>query len=184
MHKRLLSSYFLAILISVAMLGTTFLFWKTKQNEITNSQKNVFSKSTNRIADKVNSRLIGYEFILSGVKGFYENSTEVTRNEFVNYVKTINFEQNGHGLLAISLIQFVPDSQRNDFISWMHEQGYKNFNIVPEGVRSNYAPITYIYPELESNLKVLGFDLLTKDSVSPLLIRSRDSGDMTMTGRI
>lgn len=184
MHKRLLSSYFLAILISVAMLGTTFLFWKTKQNEITNSQKNVFSKSTNRITDKINSRLIGYEFILSGVKGFYENSSEVTRNEFVNYVKTINFEQNGHGLLAISLIQFVPDSQRNDFISWMHEQGYKNFNIVPEGVRSNYAPITYIYPELESNLKVLGFDLLTKDSVSPLLIRSRDSGDMTMTGRI
>lgn len=114
MQKRLLSSSFLAILITFVMLGTTFLFWKTKQDEIWNSQKNVFSKSTNRIAEKINSRLIGYELILSGVKGFYENSTIVTRNEFVNYVKTINFEQNGHGLLAISLIQSVPDSKLKD----------------------------------------------------------------------
>lgn len=184
MQKRLLSSSFLAILITFVMLGTTFLFWKTKQDEIWNSQKNVFSKSTNRIAEKINSRLIGYELILSGVKGFYENSTIVTRNEFVNYVKTINFEQNGHGLLAISLIQSVPDSKLKDHISLMHKQGYKEYRIVPEGIRSDYAPISYIYPESEINLKVVGFDLLSKPSVSPLLIQSRDSGYMTMTGRI
>lgn len=184
MHKRTIISLFLAILIAFVILAGTFLFWKAKQEEVFNSQKNAFSESTNFIINEISNRLNGYELILSGVKAFYENSTFVTRNEYINYIKTINFDLNGNGLLAISLVEFVPGSELHNHIAFMGEQGYENYQITPKGQRDHYAPITYIYPDSPDNLKAVGFDLLTKASVNASLYQSRDTGLMAMTGRM
>lgn len=184
MQKRLVGSYFLAFLITSLMLAATLLFWNSKKQELFNNQENLFLKSTNNVAEKISNRITGYELILNGIKGFYENSEFVTRNEYINYVRKINFEKNGNGLLAISLVQFITAHELNNYDASMRKQGYENFMIRPEGVRSGYAPISYIYPESEENLKVVGFDLLTKPGVSSSLIQSRDSGRIAMTGQI
>ena len=184
MHKRTIISLILAIFIALLMLVATFLFWKAKQEEVFNSQKNAFSESTNFIINEISNRLNGYELILSGVKAFHENSTFITRNEYINYIKTINFDQNGKGLLAISLVRYIPNSELQNHITFMSEQAYENYQIAPNGPRDHYAPITYIYPETAVNLKAVGFDLLSKASVYQSLYQSRDTGLMAMTGRM
>jgi len=182
MKNRLFHSIWPAILISTMMLTATFFYWQKQEQETAEKRQYTFSNAADQISRHISNRLTSYELILNGVKGLFESSDNVTREDFHQYVSALRFAETSRGMQGIAVVLQV--SGRKQHEAGMRQQGFSAYQIRPEGMRSHYAPLVMIEPYSGANPDAIGFDLLTNPDARPALELARDSAEIALTGRI
>lgn len=171
--------------IAVVSLGLTLAasLWSAKQVEEAAAKELAGRAETAR--ELIDRRVRTYSEALYGMSALRGSSERVTRREFHTYIATLGVLARHPGVQVLGFGEFV----RGDTSAFeararadAAESGlpYPYFAIQPPGVRSEYAPISYIEPQV-GNQPALGFDFLSEPNRRAALERTRDNGEPAAT---
>ncbi|MDQ3712442.1 MAG: CHASE domain-containing protein [Acidobacteriota bacterium] len=125
-----------------------------------------------------------YVALLKGGRGFVESNREVNRENFSEYVKSLELEKNYSGVQGIGFTKIISAEERKDFVEKMKSEGYVEFNIFPAAEKNSYQIVTYLEPFNQSNQKSIGFDMSGESNRSKALDRARDLGDAASSAKV
>jgi len=132
----------------------------------------------------VRQRLSTYEQVLRGASAFLDVSHNVTRADWRTYVNYLDFNHHFPGIQAIAYSPLVPREYLGAYLAKVRRDGFPEFAIFPAGVRTAYAPVTYIEPFDWRNRRAFGFDLLAEPQRREALLRARDTAAPAATGKL
>lgn len=177
-------SKLLAVLTGLFMLAITYVYWRNEEHELADTRAEVFAQAVDQIALTISRRVASYELVLRGVKGFYESADHVSRDDYLNYVNALELEQTQPGLQGLGVAVIVPLADRARHVAAMRKDGFTDYGIKPDGERSQYVPLVLMEPRSQKNLSAIGFDLASSPALQPALAQARDTGTMSLTGRM
>lgn len=161
-------------LVLAISLACTYLLWQYAHRASIQGQRIEFDSRTRHLEDCIVRRIIYYEQVLHGVRGFYLNQYEMEPHEFAGYIDALGVEKSFPGIQGISFAPLISDAQKMAHISAIRKSGLENYNIKPEGKRPSYAPVAMIEPFNERNARVLGFDNLSNMARKATIELARD----------
>ncbi len=182
MNSRYTPWIFSSVVLLTGALITAQLSWHASQED-TDKLRSAFQTSTNIVANNIRSRLERYVMVMRGLKGFYEGSEQISVKEFHDYVDTLHL-QDKSDLQALGLVTLVHHTEKDWHIAELRQQGLKNYQIKPEGIRELYTPIIRLEPAIANNITALGFDIWTVPAARQALEQSRDLNNIAITSRL
>lgn len=172
----------IVVLALIVPLGFTFYSWKiTSENLYNQANKSFYalaSESEQALISKINS----YNYALLGGRGFFEGSSHVSRDEWREYVDSLNISDNFTGINGLGYVTNVKENQLNNFLA-EHKKDFADFSIHPALADAQKYIITYIEP-LESNFAAIGLNLGFEENRREAVETSRDIGETTLTKKI
>ncbi len=170
--------------LTVFLLGLTFLYWQAAEREAGAKRRQAFTTSADRIVYSLKDRMAAFELVLRGVKGYHNGSGSIDRDEFHAYVGALRLSETLPGLQGVAYALNLPAGQVDAHTAQMRSRGFSFYDMHPPGARSHYTPITHIEPQSTDNLKALGFDISTVPAAREALDRARDTGQLALTSRL
>ena len=125
-----------------------------------------------------------YELVLLGVKGYYDGSDSIEREEFQAYVQALRLPETRPALQGVAYVLNLPADELDAHVEQMRNKGFLSYNVHPQVAQSHHTPITHIEPQSSDNLKALGFDVSTITTAREALDRARDTGKLALTSRL
>ena len=130
-------------------------------------------------ANDVEVRLRAYADVLYALRGHFDASRDVTREEFRRFADALSIGERYPGLTNISYAFRVPDARKAAFETAIRA-GLKGidappFAVKPPGKRPEYAVLTYIEP-MGKNIAAWGLDLNADPKRRLAVDGARDSG--------
>jgi len=132
-----------------------------------------------------------YTEVLYALRDFYNTLPKlVTRSQFNSFSQRAVFSY--RGIQALEWVQLVKESEKRNFERNIHKSIDPNFRIYQQDqngkpiaveIRSEYFPVLYINPWIENEV-ALGYDLGSNQQRRVALEKSRESGEISATGRI
>jgi len=183
--KNLIPLSITAILIIASI--TLFTFFNNNL-EIQNKEKLLakYATESQNITLVTEDLIHGYSDILIVVRGLFSASTLVERDEWKIYVESLDIESNFPALSALSFVERVDKSEKEEYINLVRsdnsidEGGYPDFNIKPESSNDEHYVVHYIEP-LKTNEAAFGFDLFSNPARREAIEHARDTNSVVFT---
>lgn len=123
-------------LISIVL---TIIVWLISVNVNHSGQLSTFNHDSEEVKRQLDSQFTEYVDTLLYIRGFFESSDNVTRDEFDTFVSSLDLESKQQEFIRISFVSSVPTKDIENFDKMILEEGYKNYksNIV-EGLENQY----------------------------------------------
>ncbi|MGK5025139.1 diguanylate cyclase [Janthinobacterium sp. RB2R34] len=151
----------LALLVLLLGLGLTYGAWRNASDASEQQVRADFDFRVRELIGSINSRMRTYTEVLRGVQGLYAGSKTVSSEEFHAYLAVQDITRHFPGIQGIGYLPLLPAA--------------------PGAMR---APITFLEPPSEQNVRVIGRDLLAEPVRRAALEQARDTGQVAMTGKI
>jgi len=141
------------------------------------------------VANDVNSRIRAYGDVLYALRGLFDSSTEVTRDEFHQFAQAISLGERYPGVTNISFTFRVPHARKVQFERAVRAEksplvkGLPEFAIKPPGDRPEYAVLSYLEP-MGKNVAAWGLDLNADPLRRSAVDRARDSGQISASSGV
>ena len=129
-------------------------------------------------------RMASYELVLRGLRGYFEGSERIDREEFQTYVSSLQLQEVRPGLRGISLILKLSQGELPAHIQDMRQRGFSDYTVRPPGVRPLYAAVTHIEPLDADNQRALGLDAYAIPTARDALERAADTGVLAVSGML
>lgn len=183
-HKR--RDFFISALTLIVLLTFNFVIWQViKVNFFVQARNNV-KEYTEDIAYLFKQKQAKYLIYLNSVRSFFSSVDNITRDQFQAYSDKLFNGIVGDGK-EIKRIVFVEKADKRS----VFEQKIKSeptkipnqfyyFTIFPEGERSQYYVINYVYP-FENNKNVFGYDILAHNKFSSFVREAVDNNATVIT---
>lgn len=171
------------------MLLLTGLAYNYIQQNIQQQGKARLKSQSQAIANAINIRLNRDIYLLYSLRGLYTASNSVERSEFKAFGDGSQLSENFPGIYAISFVEKVLAENKDSFVESIRNdtsikpEGYPEFKIYPEGDKSNYLPLKYVYPE-EKGVFALGFDFGAEENRSAAMEEALKNDQPAITKRI
>ncbi len=137
----------------------------------------------------IKARVQSYIDVLRGVNALFYTNDQVTRAQFRTYVSKLNLERSFPGIRSLNFARHIGADERKSFEAAVRADtsvqpgGYPAFSITPPGEREEYHVLTYLEP-VDSHRMSFGLDIASNQRVAKSLAESRDSGQLTSSGRL
>ena len=141
----------------------------------------------------VEDRIHFYADVLYGLRALFRSQGPVTRNQFHQFVESLDLKHRYPGFDVVNFAAYVPGKNRKQFEGSVRRdtsllpEGYPNFAIKPPGDRPEYFVISYLEPMANFEF-AFGLDLGANPEVSNpqalanTIRASRDSGKLAASG--
>lgn len=132
-------------------------------------------------ASDVDSRVRAYTDVLYALRGLFDASAVVTRDDFHKFAEALALGQRYPGITNISFSLLVPGDQRRAYEQAVRAEtsalikGLPAFSIKPPGERAEYWVLHYLEP-MGKNAPAWGLDLMADTLRLSAVLRARDSG--------
>ncbi len=174
--------WLLAPVLSLVMLSLTFAHWRSEERASRERREVNLRVAVDRIGYNLADRMASYELVLRGLRGYFEGSERIDREEFQTYVSSLELQQTRPGLKGISLILKLSSATLPAHILDMRQRGFANYNVRPPGQRSSYAAVTHIEPMDADNQRAVGLDAYAVPAAREALDRAADTGVLAISG--
>lgn len=168
-------------LLAAVLLCITFLYWQSGVRNAHAKRERNFEVAADQIASNIKDRMATYEMVLRGVKGYFEGSDQIDREEFQAYVAALRLPETRPGLRGVALVPLVSPGALSKHLADMHQRGMRSYDVWPRNDDNVAAPVMHIEPFNASNRKVLGFDALTQPALRATMEDARASGELRVT---
>ncbi len=172
-----------ALVVLVLGLVISFVAWRVAEQRIGGEAAAQFQQDTARATEAIDRRVQEYLNILIGLKGLFDASDRVTREEFQVYLSGFKLERRYTGVRVVTFSQRVTRAEKTAFVREVRRdtsidpRGYPDFAIKPLGERDEYVAIKYLQP-MAGNEAALGLDLAANPVLRRAdLARVRDGGE-------
>ena len=141
------------------------------------------------VANDVQSRIRAYGDVLYAIRGLFDSSAEVTRDEFHQFAQALSLGERYPGATNISFAPRVPHAKKLEFERAVRAErsplvkGLPEFAIKPPGERPEYLVLTYIEP-MGKNVAAWGLDLNADPLRRSVVDRARDSGQIASSSGV
>lgn len=171
------------LFVMIFMIVLTIGFALVIKFQLDKHLRDSFDMASQDITQKISERILIYNTILKGGKGLFQITASPTRQQWRDYINTLDSTKNYHGIMALGYISYVTSGAKNSFTQSIRAQGVPNYTIHPNGERQIYTPVVYVEP-LEGNESILGFDMFSDPGRRSALEYARDTGEEAVTDRI
>jgi len=174
----------LPFVILALALGLTWMLWDHEQQASQKEVRAQFDISLREAVSHVEQRMATNEQMLRGIQGLLNVTGLADRDSLRNYVEALDLNANYSGVQTIGISEWVPLSKKNEHIAHMRRFGFTGYGIEPEGQRENYAPVIQREPDLAGRQISPGFDAWSEPVRRLAMEKARDSGMVSMTGKL
>lgn len=175
-------AYPLTILILCILLTYT-VFNRAKAENDKNSEI-YFDFRVREAISLIKNRMKAYEQVLLGVSGLYISSDSVQRNEFKQYIDTLNLPENYPGIQGVGFSLIVPRFKKIQHVESIRKKGFPEYNIWPDGQRDIYTSIIYLEPFTDRNLRAFGYDMFSESVRREAMQNAINTGQTNLSGKI
>jgi signal transduction histidine kinase len=134
------------------------------------------------LVDALNNRLNLYADYIRGIRALFDASERVSVADFRHYVHSVGASQR-YGIQVTAWTQRVPAHARPVFEADLAKEHASAFAIRPDKVFAEYFVAAYVEP-LEPNRALLGFNQGSEAGRLAAVLKARDSGELTASGRL
>src|SRR5256885_5402160 len=123
------------------------------------------------------------------MRGLFDSSTEVTRDEFHQFAQALSLGERYPGVTNISFSFRIPHARKLQFERAVRAEksplvkGLPAFAIKPPGERPEYAVLSYLEP-MGKNVAAWGLDLNADPLRRSAVDRARDSGQISASSGV
>src|SRR5258706_7944510 len=141
------------------------------------------------VANDVQSRIRAYGDVLYAIRGLFDSSDEVTRDEFHRFAQALSLGERYPGATNISFAPRGPHAKKAQFERAVRAEtsplvkGLPEFAIKPPGERPEHLVLTYIEP-MGKNVAAWGLDLNADPLRRSVVDRARDSGQIASSSGV
>lgn len=162
----------------------TMLVWTSFLNYESQLQESKFNSKTTEMTHSILDRLEQYEQVLIGAHGLFSASAEVTPEEWKSFVdiQLITRYQDIQGIAYLKHI--TSEEEADNLVTQMHNYGFDDFTIKPEGKRSEYYPVVYLEPLDFRNERAIGYDIYSEDKRRAAVNLAKETGQTTLSEKI
>lgn len=132
----------------------------------------------------ITTRLYLYEQLLWSGVALMNASNTVSREDFRQFVNTMNIDRRWPGIQGFGYSQLVRPNDLQHHIDTIRAQGFPDYAIKPEGTRDLYSAIIYLEPFDWRNQRAFGYDMYSNATRREAMERARDTGQAATSGLI
>ena len=165
-------------------LAATFLVWTVESRVVNRDARDYFDFRADDAVLQMEGRLRLYEQALRGAQALFLSSGSVSRDEFKSYVLGLNLNAVYPGIQGIGYSLVVKPLDLKKHIESIRRQGFPEYAVKPQGVRDLYSAIVYLEPFDWRNQRAFGYDMYSEPTRRKAMETARDTGKMTMSGKV
>jgi diguanylate cyclase (GGDEF)-like protein/PAS domain S-box-containing protein len=136
------------------------------------------------VADKIRHHFSGYEQVLKGAYGYMLASGSISREEWRTYVNALLLDDSYPGIHGIGFAKYVRPTEMAAHLDSVRAEGFPEYTIWPDTPREEYTSIIYLEPFSGRNLRAFGYDMFSNPVRQAAMSRARDSGEITLSGKV
>jgi len=174
----------LTVLTLLISLLITYQVFHVAQVEVEHKAQVYFDFRVREATNLINQRMKTYEQALRGTAGLFRASNTVERNDFKQYVASLNLANNYPGIQGVGFSLIVPSAKKAQHIASIRSDGFPEYTIHPVGQRDIYTSIIYLEPFANRNLLAFGYDMYSHPVRHAAMQKAIDSGEATLTGKV
>ena len=174
----------MAWIVLLAALLITFFLWSLDRTLTMERAHDRFAFRIKTIESVLRERLRACEFLLQSGAGFFAASGEVTRAEWRTYVKNLQLDKYYQGVQGLGFSKRILPSEKEAHIRQIREEGFSNYDIHPDGERSEYTSIIFLEPFDWRNQRAFGYDMFSEPTRKEAMEKARDTGLAAMSGKV
>lgn len=172
-------------LILVLSLTATWALWSYSREQTHEALREYFDFRVRQAATLTEQRILAQNQVLRGAQGLFIASHTVSRQEFRDYVATLKLDENYPGIQGVGLSLIIrPDDLQNHIARIRKETGHLEYTVWPKAARAIYTSVVYLEPFYGRNLRAFGFDMFSESVRHDAMVRARDSGIASMSGKV
>jgi two-component system, OmpR family, sensor kinase len=172
--------------IVVFALGvfSTYIYVGSLTSEKERDLESYQKEEADYIERYIQTRLSTYEELLIAGAAFHKMNGSVTRADWRNVYYNLRIPERASEILGYGYVEYVDDSEFQDYVEEAKNSVAYNYSINPEGIRPEYAPIKFIEPLNDMNSLAVGFDMYSEKTRNKAMNIAKDSGEPTLTGPV
>src|SRR6195256_72303 len=184
MHHRWLRGAVLAASLAFSAASTYYFSIQVRQEA-----RSRFATIALGVANDVQSRIRAYGDVLFALRGLFDSSDKVTRDEFHQFAQALSLGERYPGVTNISFAFRVPHAKKLQFERAVRAEtsllikGLPEFAVKPPGERPEYVVLTYLEP-MGKNIPAWGLDLNADPLRRSVIERARDTGQMASSSGV
>ncbi|RJG06008.1 PAS domain S-box protein [Noviherbaspirillum cavernae] len=172
-----------------AGVATSIILYLIAAETVSEMTEAEFDYRSRNIQTTIQSRVQAYIDVLRGTSALFDTSDSISRAQFHAYVSKLDLAQSFPGIRNLNFATHVTASEKKTFEAAVQADtgiapaGHPEFAIHPGDVRPDYHVLTFIEP-FDGNRVFLGFNIGSNTLAANALAVSRDSGQMSFSGRL
>ena len=103
-----ISKSIISALVLSASLGVTFILWNETQQVVNVERQSQFDLKVAESVEHVEKRIHAYEEVLYGLRGLFDSSQSVSREEFYSYIRSLRLNDFYPGMQALGRFMREP----------------------------------------------------------------------------
>lgn len=168
------------VLMMMGVITITYLISASAQSE----RRDAFEDELGLVERATRNRSNIYINALRSGIGLFRSSDSVTRDEWAKFVDSLELQENFPGIQGFGYAEYVSTAKKADHEKRVRADGFPDYAIKPTGVREEYTSIIFIEPFDDRNSQAFGYDMLTEETRRAAMQQARDTGEVTMSGRV
>jgi signal transduction histidine kinase len=178
-HLRRGAPAYAVLLISLLL---TVLAWYYVRQSVEAQNRTRFVETTRATKAAIYRRVDVYMDAMHGARGLLLVSDTIEREEWNDYVTSIEPWHRLEGLQSLGFAKYVRPEERRVFSREAREEGVRDLWPEPDGERSAYFPLELVAPPNEANRRMLSYDAYSDPAHRAAMHRARDTGKPIATG--
>ncbi len=148
------------------------------------AQKREFAFVCDQIRGKTLDRLLAHEQILRSAAAFFEQTADVSREDWHRFTARNRVEQQLPGVQGLGFSQRIPRAELAAHTAQIRAEGYPAYEVHPVGDRETYSSIIYLEPFTGRNLRAFGFDMFNEPIRRAAMERARDQNVAALSAKV
>jgi signal transduction histidine kinase len=170
------------LIVFLMMMVLVGFSWRTATRAVNETRDEEVSERANYAETNIRQRILLNENTLRAAAGLFGSSGEVTRQQWSEFVSSLELGERMPGIIGIGYSEFLLPSDIPSFEQRMQSDGFPDFTVKPkEPARDLYSSIKYIEPLNERNRQALGGDLYSESARHQAMDKARDNATTTMS---
>ncbi len=174
----------LPFVVLAVSLASTVAWWYIMQSQAEDRVRSDFESEARQTAAGMREEMLGFEEVIQAGAGLISASESVSREEWRRFVDRLELSNAYPAIETINYAERVPANAIPSVEQRMRDAGDAQFSLWPAQARDEYIINTLIEPAGGVNQRALGFDLTTEPIRRRGLEQARDTGAVSLSGRV
>ena len=170
-----------AALVLLACTAAVWWFW---WQAATRREAARFHQQVTRMTAAIDKYLTDYTRLIQAGARLVATTEDLSAETWRKFYEDQDVRRQFPGVLYIDFAPAIPATGLDRHIQEIRQKGIPDYSVWPTGERELYVPVLYLEPFDAGARRVVGFDEASEPVRRAALERARDSGKVTLSGRV
>ena len=173
------------VLIFFSSIAFSLIVLTYSKNYYENIAKERFETTVSESLKNIKDRMYSYENILRSGVGFLYASDSVTRNDWHDFITTLDMKINYPGMQGVGFSKMLKPEEVTEVEQNMRKDAVDPLSLTPvEDTIKEYSAILFIEPMDKRNVEVIGYDMFSEPKRHKAMEKARDTGLPAITKKV